>query len=243
MTTVEQRIEACNAVFVAFDLDFADKRIHALSVAFELGYDFRATDTASLEFIQALRRRGINTAKPGENPWLPMVRAVTCSINNKGEFVQNSSWDKYAGVLRFADNAGWTPAEFISKVRSWTNEKGKGGLVAMTYADRLASGKGPRKSRKWTDAELKGLAVQAKCKPAVDGAGLGGLVEGKFALARVYVENGQIYVWGVAADSQTAALKLEVAEPANDEGLTAEDRAALAEQVAAFKASRAKVAA
>lgn len=207
---IDVQIKDISGSVFDFDTDYNTKRLRLLARMYAFARYHMVRDAS--ELVIACAARQVPSAEAHQNPYLPVVRICAGRQDDdvtkpdikflgvQGRpFIQNSSWDKYAGVLRHAHDLGKTPEEFVEWASNFP-----GRLDGIVKADRARHGK-PRAVREvFTPAQKTNALALAKLGPKVSmktPAEMTGL-----HLAWVLVENGVVSIGGIIEASHAAAL-------------------------------------
>lgn len=256
--SVEAHIAQAHSAFVEFDTDLTNMRYRVLEAAYRVYFHYQEMSDQS-ELVMAMVNRQVHPAKVGDNSALPVIRIIAghfdpnpkaekvtfMGYNNLTPFKLNKSWDKQAGVLRYAFKNDIMPEDFLTWVKDFKSAKGRGGLNAIQAADTKQFGTGPRTKRAPVTKERKAELVQrVLTAPRVAVSEPTDEFNGKYSLASVYVKDGVIYINHLIKDSETAALKaadVQVAAATPAQVQTPELLQAIASQTLAMNATRNQV--
>lgn len=169
------------------------------------------------ELVKAISDRGMLAPKPDENAWGKVVR-ICCGDWRKdasGELIRrpdgagiwdrNRSLDKYARVLRHADESGIAPESFASYVLGYDHEVHGRMLDGIIRADKE---KHPAAQRGLGADKVAAanIAAQTKVQGSIALQSASASEERQFTCAFGFTEAGTFHLIDLIPDSEKAAL-------------------------------------
>lgn len=169
------------------------------------------------ELVKAMNARRLLAPKPEENAWGKLIRTCCGDWHREANgqpvvhadgtrtWVSNRSLDKYARVLRHAEERGVTQDRFVSFVLGYSDDRHGRMLDGIIKADKekypaVTRGLSPEK------LSLANSVAQTNVQASVELTSTAGKVDREFVCAFGYVENGQFHIIDLMADSQKAAV-------------------------------------